>query len=106
MFRMSAREPKPVDREANAGRVLVDQLADPSRSTLIARRRDVFVALKEAIRTRRMSLRTEDAYAHWVRRFIAYHGNRSPHELRAKEVSAFLSYLATTRRVAAQTQNQ
>jgi integron integrase len=94
MFRMSVREPKPVDR------------APGSRSALITRRRDVFVALKEAIRTRRMSLRTEHAYAHWARRFIAYHGNRSPHELRAKEVSAFLSYVATTRRVAAQTQNQ
>ncbi|MGQ0836817.1 MAG: integron integrase [Gammaproteobacteria bacterium] len=58
------------------------------------------------MRVRRMSLRTEHAYTHWVRRFIAFHGKRSPLELRSKEVGAFLSYLATTRRVAAQTQNQ
>src|SRR3954470_9711867 len=60
----------------------------------------------EAIRERHYSRRTGQAYWHWVRRFIFFHGKRHPAELGAAEVSAFLSWLATERNVAAATQNQ
>jgi integron integrase len=60
----------------------------------------------EAIRSRYYSRRTEQAYAHWIRRFIYFHGKRHPRELGEAEVTAFLNDLAVERGVAAGTQNQ
>jgi len=62
--------------------------------------------VRERIRVRHYSLRTEDAYLHWIRRFIFFHGKRHPREMGGPEVEAFLSHLATEGRVAASTQNQ
>ena len=62
--------------------------------------------LRDRIRFRHYALRTERTYAHWVTRFIAFHGMRHPRELGAAEVTAFLSNLASERNVAAATQNQ
>src|SRR4051812_28585824 len=62
--------------------------------------------LRERIRFRHYSYRTEVAYAHWIVRYIRFHGRRHPRELGAEHVSAFLSTLATDRNVAASTQNQ
>jgi len=50
--------------------------------------------------------RTEEAYAHWIRRFVFYSGRRHPASLGEVEVTAFLNHLAAERRVAASTQNQ
>jgi site-specific recombinase XerD len=61
---------------------------------------------RERMRVKHYSLRTEEAYLHWIRRFILHHGKRHPGALGAPEVEAFLSHLATERRVAASTQNQ
>ncbi|MBI4756786.1 MAG: integron integrase [Betaproteobacteria bacterium] len=62
--------------------------------------------LRTAIRVRHYSLRTEQAYVDWSRRFILFHGKRHPREMGAAEVAAFLSHLAVERRVSASTQNQ
>ena len=62
--------------------------------------------LRGAIRLRHYSIRTEDAYADWARRFILFHGKRHPQDLGAAEVAAFLTHLAVQRNVAASTQNQ
>ncbi|SRR5258706_15220197 len=62
--------------------------------------------LREALRVRHYSLKTEKAYIHWVRRFIFHHEVRHPKDMGANEVAAFLSHLAQQRRVAASTQNQ
>ena len=62
--------------------------------------------IRESIRFRHYSLRTERTYCHWVRRYILFHGKRHPRELGAQHVTAFLSALANTGRVAAATQNQ
>ena len=59
-----------------------------------------------ALRTRHYSPRTEEAYAHWLRRFVVFHGMRHPSDLGAEHVSAFLSHLAVVERCAAATQNQ
>jgi hypothetical protein len=59
-----------------------------------------------AIRTRHYSIRTEQAYVDWVRRFVLFHGKRHPNAMGAAEVEAFLSDLAVTRKVSASTQNQ
>jgi hypothetical protein len=62
--------------------------------------------VRERIRTKHYSIRTEDAYADWIRRFILFHGKRHPRELEAKHVESFLTYLAVERRVSASTQSQ
>jgi integron integrase len=62
--------------------------------------------LREVIRTRHYSIRTESAYHDWVRRFILFHDKRHPREMGAAEVTAFLTHLANERDVSASTQNQ
>ncbi len=64
----------------------------------------------EVVRTRlherRYSVRTEQAYVFWIRRFILHHGRRHPRELGESAARDFLSHLATVDHVAASTQNQ
>jgi hypothetical protein len=62
--------------------------------------------VRYAIRTKHYSIRTEEAYVQWIRRFILSRNKRHPKDMGAKEVSQFLSDLAVTRQVAASTQNQ
>jgi integrase len=62
--------------------------------------------VRELIRIRHYSIRTEQAYVQWIRRFILFHDKRHPLDLGADEVTAFLSHLAVRRNVAASTQNQ
>ncbi len=62
--------------------------------------------LRIHLRTRHYSIRTEQAYIDWARRFIVYHGKRHPQDMGAAEVEAFLSHLAVDRQVSASTQNQ
>jgi integron integrase len=62
--------------------------------------------VREAIRARHYSRRTEKAYVHWIKRYIFFHGKRHPAELGAPDVTAFLTSLAVHDKVAASTQNQ
>jgi integron integrase len=62
--------------------------------------------LRLAIRSRHYSPRTEKAYLGWVRRYVAFHGNRDPAALGSAEVARYLASLASEERVAASTQNQ
>lgn len=62
--------------------------------------------VRAAIRVRHYSRRTEDTYVHWIRRFILFHAKRHPQEMGEREVTAFLTYLAVDKNVAASTQNQ
>jgi integron integrase len=62
--------------------------------------------VRDAIRRRNYSYRTEETYVHWIRRFIYFSGKRHPAGLGNPEVTAFLNYLASEREVAAATQNQ
>jgi integrase len=62
--------------------------------------------LRSLLRRKHYSLRTEEAYEGWVRRFILFHGKRHPKDMGAQEVEAFLSHLAVARQVSASTQNQ
>jgi integron integrase len=62
--------------------------------------------VRQAIRTRHYSFRTEKAYVSWIKRFIFFNLKRHPDELGEKEVTSFLSYLATDCKVSASTQNQ
>ena len=59
-----------------------------------------------AVRARHYSLRTEEAYVGWVRRFVLFHGKRHPLEMGEKEINLFLSDLAVRQRVGSSTQSQ
>jgi Phage integrase, N-terminal SAM-like domain len=62
--------------------------------------------VRQAIRKRHYSDRTEKAYVHWIKRFIFFHNKRHPIEMGEAEIGQFRSSLATDGRVSASTQNQ
>ncbi|MFZ0256024.1 MAG: integron integrase [Gammaproteobacteria bacterium] len=62
--------------------------------------------VRDAIRVRHYSIRTEQAYLGWIKRFVLFHGKRHPGEMGKAEISTFLTHLALTGKVAASTQNQ
>jgi integron integrase len=58
------------------------------------------------LRSKRYSIRTEEAYVDWIRRFILFHRKRHPDDMAEAEITQFLNHLAVERKVAASTQNQ
>ncbi len=62
--------------------------------------------VRDRIRARHLSYRTEKTYLYWIRRFIRFHKLRHPRELEGPEVEAFLTSLAVDNKVSAATQNQ
>ena len=74
-----------------------DRSVDP-KSKLLDHMRDI-------IRLKHLSYRTEEAYLSWVKRFIVFHDKRHPKDMGATEIRAFLTHLAVHDKVAASTQN-
>src|SRR5437870_3650808 len=62
--------------------------------------------VSDVCRVRHLSLRTEEAYRNWIKRYIFFHNKRHPRDLDAEAVRAFLTHLAVNEHVAASTQNQ
>jgi len=62
--------------------------------------------VRDVIRRKHYSIRTEQAYIDWIKRFIIYHNKRHPAEMAEEEVARFLTHLARDRDVAPSTQNQ
>jgi len=62
--------------------------------------------LRERLRYLHSSIRTEEAYVHWVRAFVRFHGLRHPRQMGAGEVQAFLTWLAVERHVSSSTHRQ
>jgi integron integrase len=62
--------------------------------------------VRQALRTRHYSPRTEKAYLGWIRRYILFHGKRHPAQMGPREVEAFLTHLATEVKVSGPTQTQ
>jgi hypothetical protein len=88
------------DDVAHAARAVREATAEGTpRPRLLDRVRDV-------IRARHYSRRTEKAYAAWIRRYIFFHGKRHPAAMGAAEITRFLTSLAVDGKVAASTQNQ
>lgn len=92
------------DLRADPGRILppgegCSEAAGVTRPRLLDR-------MREALRSRHYSRRTEQAYCHWVRRFIYFHHKRHPAEMAEAEINAFLTHLAVKEKVSASTQNQ
>ena len=80
-----------------------DPIKNPSAATTSPR---LLAQVRQAIRLRHYSLRTEQSYVAWIVRYVRFHGMQHPQDLGAPELQAFLSTLATQGRVAASTQNQ
>jgi site-specific recombinase XerD len=85
----ACQEPKPLK-----------QSAGPSSTPKLLDR------VRQVMRFKHYSYRTEQAYVDWIRRFILFHGKRHPQEMGAQEIEAFLTHLAVHENVAASTQNQ
>ena len=75
---------------------------DPSRPA----QPKLFDRIRWHLRVKHYSLRTEELYLHWTRRFILFHDKRHPAEMGEEEIAAFLSDLAINGHVSASTQNQ
>ena len=58
-----------------------------------------FQRLRTELRLRHYSIRTEETYSSWARRFLSFHGLKAPRELGAEEVREYLEYLAVERKV-------
>ena len=61
--------------------------------------------VRQVMRLKHMSLRTEQSYVHYIRDYILFHHKRHPREMGVEEIRAYLSHLAVAGRVAASTQN-
>ncbi len=61
--------------------------------------------VRDVVRRKHFSLRTEQAYLGWIRRFVLFHRKRHPREMAEQEVTEFLTSLARDSQVAASTQN-
>jgi integrase len=101
---------EPVELEPSLRPVNVSGMRQPSHEPVsdhvVATNLKLVDHVRQAIRTRHYSYRTEEAYVGWIRRFLMFHDQRDPAEIGAVEVSRFLTSLAVDRRVASSTQNQ
>ncbi len=79
---------------------------EPSNSPVTQPKPKLLDQVRERCRVLHYSLRTEQAYVDWARRFVLFHNKRHPLEMGAAEVEAFLTHLAVARNVSASTQNQ
>jgi integron integrase len=89
----------PLSRNRFAHSAVVNPPAIPPKPKLLDE-------VRQAIRRRHYSDRTEKAYVHWIKRYIFFHNKRHPQEMAEAEIARFLSSLATAGRVSASTQNQ
>src|SRR3989338_2891603 len=62
--------------------------------------------VRDKLRVKHYSIRTEQIYVDWIKRFIFFHGKRHPKDMGARDVEAFLTHLAVAGKVSASTQNQ
>lgn len=72
----------------------------PAKGLLLSER------VRDVLRCKHYSYRTEQTYLYWIRHFVLFHGRKHPKDMGEPEISMFLTHLATERRVSASTQNQ
>jgi len=82
------------------------RMSDRVVRTPVAGKPKLLDQMRDIIRRKHYSIRTEQAYIDWIKRFIIYHGKRHPGEMAEEEVAEFLTHLARDLNVAASTQNQ
>ena len=81
-------------------------MSDDGVKTFSTQKPKLLDQVRRALRTKHYSRRTEEAYVHWIRKYILYHNKRHPKDMGEKEINQFLTHLAVDRHVAASTQNQ
>lgn len=87
--------------------ILMSQITHPQPPSYTAQPAPRFLdVVRERIRAKHYSLRTEKSYVQWVKRYILFHNKRHPKDMGAPEVEAFLSHLANERDVAISTHHQ
>jgi site-specific recombinase XerD len=86
--------------------VRVNTEAGAGKAEVVSTRPWLSEVLQRQLRLRHYSLRTEEAYVGWTKRFIRFHSGRHPREMGAPEVRMFLEHLAVEGNVSASTQNQ
>jgi len=62
--------------------------------------------VRNSLITKHYSIRTEEAYLHWIKNFVLFHDKKHPSKLNEHHISEYLSYLAVEKKVSASTQNQ
>lgn len=80
-------------------------MGDPNREPANRQPTKLMDQVREVLRLKHLSIRTEEAYTYWIRQFIIFHQKRHPAQLGAKEIRQYLSFLAVERNVSASTQN-
>lgn len=93
---------KNVEVDPALGAVKARDQVKPSSALLVR----VLADLRTAMKSRHYSRRTEQAYGHWVSRFLHFHQGRPPAEMAEADINRFLTHLAVTKKVSASTQNQ
>lgn len=93
---------KPVDVDPAVGAVSTPDIGKPLPALFVP----VQAGLHTALKARHYSRRTEQAYGHWVARFLHFHPGRHPAEMAEPDINRFLTHLAVTEKVSASTQNQ
>lgn len=93
---------KTVEVDPALGAVKARDQGKPSSALLVR----VLADLRTAMKSRHYSRRTEQAYGHWVSRFLHFHQGRPPAEMAEADINRFLTHLAVTKKVSASTQNQ
>jgi len=108
IMKRTSRSPfRVVDGPAAAERaVAIPHVTAAAHGQAPTRKPKLLDQVREAIRARHYSFRTEEAYAGWIRRFILFHHKRHPAEMGKGEIEQFLTALAVKRHVSASTQNQ
>jgi integron integrase len=106
MRMVALRSNAPISYRALSGAVLGRPLAVHEAGPPTPPKLRLLDRVREAIRARHYSRRTEKTYVAWIRRYILFHGKRHPAEMGATEITQFLSALAVKEKVAASTQNQ
>ena len=92
-------------RSVTTSRQSLQRVAKMAR-TPVGQKPKLLDQVRDAIRIRHYSVRTEEAYVSWIKRFILFHGKRHPLEMGEDEITRFLSALAVHEQVSASTQNQ
>ena len=81
-------------------------MSQVSENSAIVKKPKLLDQVRDAIRTKHYSMKTEEAYVHWIKRFILFHNKRHPKEMGEKEINQFITHLAVKEKVSASTQNQ
>jgi hypothetical protein len=92
--------------EFDLGSGKIEFMVEILRARTVQNKPKLLDQVRDTIRRRHFSIRTEEAYTNWIRRFILFHGKRHPRDMAEAEVTEFLTQLAREGRVAGSTQNQ